>query len=142
MKELFTYLNNKEKIKIPLNVKLILGYDLTKDDLIFHGYLDLAQSDITELPDNLIIFGGLDLYGCEYLKDLPHGLKIYKDDEAINKMDYPHDDEFFKINGNLYIDYTGITLLPEDLHVSGSIFGTWSREKFKEWNPKFINKYC
>ena len=55
-----------------------------KDDLSVYvkGYLDLRGTNVSELPDNLIVRGNLDLRGTsvsELPDDLYVGGKIYKD---------------------------------------------------------------
>ena len=57
MKELFEYLIDKEPdIKLPLKIKLVSGFHINIEDLNISGSLDLSDSKITSLPDNLNIY--------------------------------------------------------------------------------------
>ncbi len=40
------------------------------------GSLDLRETVINKLPNNLTIDGNLDMYGCVDFKKLPSGLKV------------------------------------------------------------------
>ena len=64
---------------------------------INEGNLDLSQSDVEELPENLTVGGGLDLRGTQ-ITSLPENLTV---------------------GGGLYLSGTQITSLPENLTVGG-----------------------
>jgi hypothetical protein len=74
---------------------------LPKEQRIVKGDLDLDDSDITSLPDNLQVGGNLDLYGTS-ITSLPDDLYVGWD---------------------LDLSYTRITSLPDDLQVGGGIYG-------------------
>jgi hypothetical protein len=64
------------------------------------GYLDLSNTKITELPDNLRVGGYLNLRGTK-IKKLPENLTV---------------------GGNLYLEGTSIVKLPRSLKVKGEIY--------------------
>ncbi len=65
------------------------------------GWLDLSDTNITELPDNLTVGGSLDLRNTN-ITELPDNLTV---------------------GGSLYLSDTNITELPDNLMVDGSIYG-------------------
>lgn len=66
-----------------------------------NGHLDLYNTEITELPENLTV--GCDLYlSFTEITELPKGLKV---------------------GGDLDLRNTPITKLPDNLKVDGNIFG-------------------
>jgi hypothetical protein len=67
------------------------------DNLSVGGDLDLEYTKITSLPDNLQVGGNLDLYNTP-ITSIPDNLKV---------------------GGYLYLEYTKITSLPDNLSVGG-----------------------
>ena len=63
------------------------------------GNLDLRNTPITSLPNDLTVGGNLDLYGTK-ITSLPNGLTV---------------------GGYLYLNRTKITTLPNDLTVGGNL---------------------
>jgi hypothetical protein len=70
-----------------------------EDEMIVEGYVNLQNSNITNLPDNLTILGYLSL-NWNKIKKLPQGLKI---------------------KGSLFLLGTEIFELPDDLQVLAEI---------------------
>ena len=71
------------------------------DNLTVGGYLDLRGTGITSLPDNLTVGGYLDLEGCTGITSLPDNLTV---------------------GGYLDLRGTGITSLPDNLTVGGDLY--------------------
>jgi hypothetical protein len=69
------------------------------------GDLDLSESPIEKLPDNLIeVNGYLDLTGCINLKELPNNLKVETSLYLTNTSIETLPDNLVKINGDLDLD--------------------------------------
>ena len=83
------------------NLDLYERTDITElpDNLIVGGYLDLSNTKITSLPDNLTVGGYLDLSNTK-ITSLPDNLTI---------------------GGGLYLNNTAITSLPDNLTVDGDL---------------------
>ncbi len=78
--------------------------------MIVKGNLDLSNSSIGKLPDNLIIYGYLKLYKCKNLKELPEGLQVLKSINLIstNLEELPKSFRF-PLTGYLQLENTKIT---------------------------------
>jgi hypothetical protein len=70
------------------------------DNLNMGGDLNLANTPITSLPDNLNMGGDLNLYNTK-ITSLPDNLSV---------------------GGNLYLENTKITSLPDNLNVGGGLY--------------------
>ena len=71
------------------------------NDLYVDGYLNLSNTNITKLPNDLYVKGGLFLMGCSQLTELP--------------------DELF-VGGNLVLNDSNITELPYCLYVGANLY--------------------
>jgi len=80
------------------------------DNMVVHGDLNLDGTHIARLPDNLTVRGYLGLYGNTELTELPRGLTV---------------DQFINIRGCNIVD------LPDDLYVGGCIYAGDRFERFK-----------
>ena len=65
------------------------------------GYLDLYETNITKLPDDLYVGGWLDLTGCKQLKKLPNDLYV---------------------GDGLSLSETNISELPSKLYIGSDLF--------------------
>ncbi len=74
--------------------------EIQGDRLIHKGDLNLFNTDIQQLPENLTVEGKLDLHATN-IKELPKNLTV---------------------NGNLDLGYTPITKLPDNLTVGGGLY--------------------
>jgi len=86
------------------------------------GDLSLDRVPITELPDNLVINGSLNLNCCSRLKALPNGLTVNGDLDLYGCgliKELPLD---AKIRGTIDLRGTSIKILPPNLHVKGSLY--------------------
>ena len=110
---LFKFLEKKRGTKTPFIAKLLYApEEITDEELNVEGYLDLADSLITSLPDNLQVGGNLDL-GNTRITSLPDNLKVGKNlylddtplaekhtDEEIRKM---IEDKGGYVKGKIYV---------------------------------------
>jgi hypothetical protein len=71
------------------------------NDLYVEGYLNLSNTNITKLPNDLYVEGGLFLMGCSQLTELP--------------------DELY-VGGNLVLNDSNITELPYSLYVGTNLY--------------------
>ena len=86
------------------------------------GDLDLQKSYITELPENLVVNGSLDLNCCSKLKALPKGLVVKHDLDLYGCgfiEEFPAD---AKVGGTIDLRGTRIKVLPSNLNVGGSLY--------------------
>ena len=85
------------------------------------GNLNLRETNITKLPENLTVGGSLDLSGTNITK-LPENLTVggWLNLRETNITKLP---ENLTVGGSLYLSGTNITELPENLRVNGSIYG-------------------
>jgi len=83
------------------------------------GYLDLANTPITSLPNNLKVGGGLYLKNTQ-ITSLPNNLTVggYLDLANTPITSLPNN---LKVGGGLYLYNTKITSLPNDLTVGGNL---------------------
>ena len=98
------FLEDKEGKNVPLLVKLLNQdkFTFTKNELIVKGDLNLADTNVTSLPDGLQVDWNLNLTGCAYLDVLPNELKV---------------------GGVLYlIGCTSLKSLPLGLKIGGSLY--------------------
>lgn len=70
------------------------------NDLHVTGYLDLRKTKITKLPNDLYVDGYLNLRYCQYLTELPDGILV---------------------EGTLHLNSLNITKLPDNLFVWGNL---------------------
>jgi hypothetical protein len=97
--------------------------DITKlpNDLYIDGYLLLINcKELTELPNNLYVDWYLSLKGCENITELPNKLYVgsYLDLEYSGIKSLP---EGLEVGGDLYLDSTNIKFLPKGLKVGGTL---------------------
>lgn len=93
-----------------------------KKGLTVKGDLNLCETKITKLPDNLEVGGYLDILGTQ-ITEIPDNLKVGGDLYLGGTLitDLPDN---FKVGGNLYLYGTEITNLPDNLEVTGEIYVT------------------
>ena len=123
LKRIFEFLEEKEgkkhKDRDNFIWKLKFNEPLTKDDLVVNGDLDLTDSTLKSLPDNLEVKGGM-LTRFSRIEELPKGLKVGGTlDLSYSRIKNIPDD--IKIGNSLYLHNTKITSLPKGLKVGGSL---------------------
>ena len=115
---LFKFLEDKKGKKIPFKFKLIHAPEtIEKEDLNVEGDLDLEDTKISSLPDNLTVGGYLNLYKTK-ISSLPDNLTV---------------------GGSLYLSRTPISSLPKNLQVELRIYlkntplaDKYSKEQIKQ----------
>ena len=92
----------------------------TLSDNFIANELKLYESNITKLPNNLVIEGNLDISKCPNLKELPKNLTVKGDllCEYSEIKNLPND---ISINGNIYLSFSKIKKLPNNLTVYGDL---------------------
>lgn len=91
------------------------------NDLYVDGILLLNNcNELTELPSNLHVEAYLSLKGCENITELPNKLYVgsYLDLEYSGIKSLP---EGLEVGGDLYLDSTNIKFLPKGLKVGGTL---------------------
>ncbi len=121
LKKIFNFIQKNDNRNAPLLWKLENDIPLTKEDLNVKGDLYLENSNITSLPEGLMVYGTLDLYRCKQLTSLPEGLEVggMLNLEGLQMTSLP---KGMKVGGILVLNFSEITSLPNDLDVKGSIF--------------------
>ena len=104
------------------------------------GFLDLSNSPITKLPDNLTKVGYLDI-SYSNISELPENLTVNGSlyIRNTNVEELPHS---LIVNGTLLINDTNIEELPKSLTVNGNLYcgdtplsKKYSRKEIKEFYP-------
>lgn len=125
------------------------------------GKLDLANTQLTKLPDNLTRVGGYltiynssieDLNNLEYigislyaddskLKSLPPKLTRIGGNASLSRCPIDNIDNLGYVGGTLWINHTNINELPEGLEIGGNLYVGYThlaerfpdRESFREY---------
>jgi len=98
---LFKFLEEKKGKPIPFEAKLIHAPEtLTKEELNVEGGLNLRDTKISSLPDNLTVGRSLYLKNTK-ISSLPDNLKVGR---------------------SLFLSFTQITSLPNNLTVGGNLY--------------------
>ena len=97
--------------------KYVINDDLSID---YKSYLDLENTNITKLPDNLTVHSFLDLSNTNITK-LPDNLTVkgYLNLTNTNITELPDN---LIVNDSLYLSNTNITKLPDNLKVKDNIY--------------------
>jgi hypothetical protein len=85
------------------------------DKIVVNGYLDLSNTPITSLPNNIEVDGSLWLRSTP-IKSLPDNLKVGKDLDLKNTLIESLPDNFI-VRGYLDLRHTPIKSLPDNLKV-------------------------
>ena len=138
IKNILNFLKEKEGKKLPYmwvrdltQGKLIQELETHPDGIQYrHGSLDLSDTDITKLPNDLYVDGIVLLINCKELTELPSNLHVeaylsLKGCENITEL--PN-----KLYVGSYLDlqYSGIKSLPEGLEVGGDLYLDSTNIKF------------
>jgi hypothetical protein len=118
LKNIFNFLEKEDNKNKPFKWKLLNNEPLTEDELTIKADLDLENSNITSLPEGLMVYGTLDLYRCKQLTSLPEDLYVSMNlDLAQTSITSLPDG--LQVGGRLNLASTKITSLPKDLQVNG-----------------------
>ena len=122
MKNLFKFIEDRyPEYPTPLKAKLIYDPEsITEKDLIIKGNLDLENSKITQLPDNLQVGGYLYL-GNTPITQLPNNLQVRGNLRSANTLISQLPDNL-QVGGSLDLYYTKIAQLPNNLKVGGNLW--------------------
>ena len=82
------------------------------------GDLDLSDTPINQLPDNLTVGGGLSLSDTP-ITSLPNNLTVGEDLYLSDTLITSLPDNLTEVNGDLWLINTKITSLPDNLTVKG-----------------------
>ena len=134
IEKIFNFLKEKEGKELPQKWKLIHELENHPDGTQYRykGNLVLSNSNITKLPDNLFVYGWLDLENCKQIKELPKKLfvsrSLYMEGcEQLKKLP-----DNLHIGGSLILEGSKITELPKKLYVGGYLYMR---------NTLLVNKY-
>ena len=147
IENILTFLKEKEGHELPKawidlikKLKLIQELENHPDGTQYkhRGSLDLRDSTIRKLPNDLHVTGYLDLGDCKQLTELPNnlyvGIDLFLDKTNIEKLP----DNLY-VGDDLYLCGTNITTLPDNLYVGVDldIFNTpiakkYSNEEIRE----------
>ena len=119
LKNIMHFLKIKED-KSSFKWKLLNNEPLTKDELTINGDLVLEDSNITFLPEGLMVYGTLDLYNCNRLTSLPEDLYVSMN-LNLAKTSITSLPDGLQVGGRLNLAATKITSLPENLDVGGDL---------------------
>ncbi len=75
LKKIFDFIKTKDNRNIPFMWKLLNNEPFTEKELDFKGDLELNNSEITQLPQGLVVDGNLNLSKSE-IQSLPEGLEV------------------------------------------------------------------
>ena len=103
IEKILNFLKEKENKEFPQKWNLIDKLENHPDDIQYkyEGDLELSNTNITKLPNDLYVEGGLFLMGCSQLTELP--------------------DELY-VGGNLVLNDSNITELPYSLYVGTNLY--------------------
>ena len=110
LRSIFKFIKERENVDQPIRmINFILKQDLIEEleayssdeRYVYDGYLDVNNSDIRKLPNDLYIKGTMNLSFCKELINLPDRLYVQDD---------------------LYLDYTNISSLPDNLYVGQNLY--------------------
>jgi hypothetical protein len=126
IEKILNFLQNNEGKKLPKSwfdsiekLKLIKELENHPDDIKYRyeGDLELSETNITKLPNDLYVVGSLNLWKCQELTKLPDKLHVGDDlnIEGTNIEEIPNN---LYVGGYLSLyGCTQITKLPNDLYV-------------------------
>ncbi len=88
----------------------------------FEGNLNLFNSPITSLPDNITVGGNLNLYDCTSLKSLPDNLSVGGNLNLYGCTSLKSLPDNLSVGGNLDLyGCTSLKSLPDNLSVGGNL---------------------
>src|SRR5581483_3644904 len=96
-------------------------------EIRIEGDLDLMNTDVTVLPDNLKVGGSLYLSNTR-VTALPDNLEVgeglYLSGTGVTTLP-----DNLKVGGDLFLKNTGVTALPDNLKVGGNVVGLEENRK-------------
>ena len=124
IEKILNFLNEKEGKEFPQTWNLIENLETHPDGVQYRyeGYLNLIESNITKLPNDLYVDGNLSLIDCKQLTELPGKLHVY------GILSLRHSNQLTKLPDNLYVKEsldlcgTNIEKLPNNLYVGVNLY--------------------
>jgi hypothetical protein len=121
------YLREVDIKRLPKNLKVVGGnldledssIESLPDNLTVRGYLDLTNTSIQSLPDNLKVEDDLFL-SYTPIQSLPDNLKV-RGDLHLEHSTIESLPDNFTVRGDLDLRYTPIQSLPDNLRVEGDL---------------------
>jgi hypothetical protein len=120
IEKVFEFIKEKRGYDYPVLYKLLNELPLSDEDLIIDGDLDLNNTKITSLPDNLHVGGFLDLSDTN-ITSLPDNLHV-EGNLSLSHTKITSLPNNLHVGGHLYVFNTKITSLPDNLHVKGNLY--------------------
>ena len=126
IENILNFLKEKEGKEVPDKWKLIKELETHPDGTQYRydGMLDLSNTNITKLPNDLYVRGSLRLTACKQITKLPD--KLY----VTGYLDLSNCKQLTELPNNLYVRHTfwlddsNIAEIPDNLYVGGSLFIT------------------
>ena len=123
IENILNFLKEKEGKEVPDKWKLIKELETHPDGTQYRydGMLDLRNTNISKLPNDLYIGGHLRLYGCEQITKLPDKLYV-RDNLNLTYSNIKKLPNGLHVKGHLFLVGTSIEELPNNLYVGGNLF--------------------
>ena len=124
IEKIFKFLEKKEGKEIPLNWNLIERLETYPDgtQFIYYDHLDLSDSNITKLPDDLYVAGLLNVRNSKLIETPFH---LY----VVNTLILSYNKELIKISDKTHVGYDldlrgciKLRELPNDLFVGHDLY--------------------
>ena len=124
IEKIFNFLKEKEGQAFPDKWKLIKELETHPDGTQYRydGMLDLSNTNISKLPNDLYVRGSLRLTACKQITKLPD--KLY----VTGYLDLSNCKQLTELPNNLYVRHTfwlddsNIAEIPDNLYVGGSLY--------------------
>jgi hypothetical protein len=138
LKKIFDFIKKNDNRNVPFIWKLLNNEPFTEKELDFKGDLELNNSEITHLPQGLVVDGNLNLSKSE-IQSLPEGLKVGGSLSLFDCAIITSLPEGLKVGVNLYLKgCKNITSLPKGLKVGYHL--DISDSGLKDYSNKQIRK--
>ena len=105
----------------------------------YEDHLELNNSNITKLPNDLYVGGSLRLIGCKQITKLPDDLYVDNDFFLVGCKQITELPNNLYVDKNLVLSYSFITKIPNNLYVGGHLYVNntplakkYSNEKIRE----------
>ena len=130
IENILNFLKEKEGKELPNKwLKFLSKLEVIKelenhpDDIQYrhNSFLDLRNTNITKLPNDLYIDGNFNLRGCNQITELPNKLFVGGYLSLLNCKQITELPDGIHVGGDLNLSGTNITKLPDNLYVGGGL---------------------
>jgi hypothetical protein len=130
IEKILNFLNTNEDKELPNKwFKFLSKLEVIKElenhpediQFIHNSFLDLRNTNITKLPNELYVDGNFNLRGCKQLTELPNKLFVGGYLSLLNCEQITELPDGIHVGGDLNLSGINITKLPDDLYVGGCI---------------------